>query len=721
MGDQRSGTVTEGSTPSRIAAVAGNSDATIGLLAPSSRSRSVILGVLCTVLFVTFLDNTVVSVTLADIQTDLHAGVQTLQWVVNGYALAFVSLMLVGGMLGDLFGRRKVMVGGLVIFAVGSVVAALATTDWMLLIGRVVMGVGAAGSEPGTLSIIRHVYEERDLRARAMGIWAAVSGTALALGPVIAGILVGVWNWRLVFWFNLVISAAAIVATIMFVPESADPEGAHVDWLGATLGAVALASVIFGVIQGESTGYATWWIMALFAFSAVTAVAFAVVELRTERPMLNLRLLVNGRFGVSNLVAFTKYFGIFSIFFFVALYLQLLANQSPFGLALDFLPMAVIMVVASALAGRWVARVGAKVPMTVGCLMAGVGILIVDSLLGPKVGFAELSWSLAIAGAGFGIGLVPVVTTAMDSVEERHSGMAAAMTNTSRELGAVVGVAALGSAVNGQLNTALVSKLQSLGIPANFQSIVIEAVTHGGVPQNQQQAVSQNKAAAADPELVNKVIGVAKGAFQAGLHSALLISACMLFSSAVIVWFAFSRAEARAEGREPSRSPLAYIGIAILALGATGLTVGVESLVGPSTSIETVVTTTHPASPSTSTPPGSSQASTGPTITVTPSVSLHTGDMVAITGSGFMPSTNLVAVQCASGEHTTSDDCDIESVAGVKSDAMGKISLSFKVNEGPFGVAKRRCDTRTSCLIAVSQPTASDDAQRATTDISFAD
>ncbi|MEZ5237471.1 MAG: MFS transporter [Microthrixaceae bacterium] len=288
----------------------------------TSESHRRALAVLSTVLFVTFLDNTIVSVTLADVQSDLHAGIQTLQWTVNGYALAFASLMLVGGMLGDLYGRRRVMVAGLALFSAGSVIAALAPSAPWLLAGRVVMGIGAAGSEPGTLSIIRHLYQERESRARAFGVWAAVSGTALAMGPVVAGVLVGFWSWRAVFWFNLVIGGAALVATRLLVPESSDPEGAPLDISGSVLGATALAAAIFAVIGGETAGYTTWWIIALFVLSGAAAVSFVVVELHTERPMLDITLLRRARFTVSNVVAFTTYFGIFSIFFFVALYLQ---------------------------------------------------------------------------------------------------------------------------------------------------------------------------------------------------------------------------------------------------------------------------------------------------------------------------------------------------------------------------------------------------------------
>src|ERR1700677_3391873 len=189
-----------------------------------SRGQSLALATLCAVLFLTFLDNTVVSVGLADVQSSLHASITSLQWVVNGYALTFAAFMLAGGTLGDLLGRKAVMLSGVGLFCIGSILAATApNVDW-LISGRVIMGLGAAASEPGTLSIIRHVYPDARTRADALGVWAAVSGLALALGPVIGGVLVGLWSWRAIFWFNLLIGAVGLIMAWRFVPETRDRE-----------------------------------------------------------------------------------------------------------------------------------------------------------------------------------------------------------------------------------------------------------------------------------------------------------------------------------------------------------------------------------------------------------------------------------------------------------------------------------------------------------------
>src|ERR1700748_880187 len=202
--------------------------------------QALALGTLCTLLFLTFLDNTVVSVALGDIQVSLKANVSDLQWVVGAYALTFASIMLACGMIGDELGRKKVMLTGVGVFCAGSVLCALAPNVQTLIAGRAVMGLGAAASEPGTLSMLRHLYPDARARNRAIGVWAATSGFALAAGPVVGGVLTGVWSWRGIFWFNLAFGLAALIVATVILPESADPTASRVETGGTLLGAGAL-------------------------------------------------------------------------------------------------------------------------------------------------------------------------------------------------------------------------------------------------------------------------------------------------------------------------------------------------------------------------------------------------------------------------------------------------------------------------------------------------
>jgi EmrB/QacA subfamily drug resistance transporter len=492
---------------------------------------------LCAILFLTFLDTTIMSVALADVQTTLYAGVTTLQWVVNAYALLFASLMLAFGTLGDRFGRKRVMLFGVAVFVAGSVFGALAPNTGSLIAARAIMGVGAAACEPGTLSILRQLYPDRALRAKALGIWAAIAGLALAMGPVIGGILTGLGGWRAIFWFNLAAGAVAFVAALQAVPESADPEGGRFDVAGFLLGPTALATVIFAIILGETAGYDAGYVIALFAVGAVAAGLFVLAEHRSSAPMLNLRYFRRAPFSGSLGVAFAAYFGVFSIFFLTALYLQMVVGYTAYRTAALFVPMAITMIAASALTGRWVARVGPRLPVAVGCLCAGVGVLLTDLAINGDVAFVPLALSLTLSGIGFGIAVVPITSVALSIVPARHSGMAASATTTSREVGTVVGVAALGSLFNTQLINSLTERLIQLEVPEQFRSIVITAVLTGQVPSGTQGAAA---AEAQYGPIVANVIGAAYDATRSGVRMSLLVAGCVILASGVVAWFTFS-------------------------------------------------------------------------------------------------------------------------------------------------------------------------------------
>jgi EmrB/QacA subfamily drug resistance transporter len=498
-------------------------------------AREAALAAVCAVLFLTFLDNTVVSVALANIQTHLSSSVSGLQWIVDGYMLAFAALMLTGGTLGDLFGRKKVMLAGVAIFCAGSVVSALAPGTGVLIAGRVIMGIGAAGSEPGTLSVLRHVYPERRERALALGVWAAVSGLALALGPVIGGVLVeGAGGWRSIFWFSVGLGALCFGAAAVTLTESSDPEGRQLDVPGLVTGASAILAATFAVIEGENQGYGTWWIVLLFALSAVLVVAFVEIERRVPDPVLKLEFLRNPTFSSANVVAFATNLAAFSVFFFTALYLQLIANFSGYQIALVFTSLAVAMIVAGPLAGRWTARVGPKVPMVLGCVLAGVGLLLVDRQLTPTTSVAALSWPLAIAGLGFGIALVTMTQSVLTLVPPRESGMAASTVNTSRELGGVFGVAVLGAVVNAQLTSGLSEKLIRLHIPLVYRQVVIQFVTTGG----NVTSAENSPGVKGHTRLIAKVLLAAEGSAGHGVHLALQIAAAIVLVAAVVAAFA---------------------------------------------------------------------------------------------------------------------------------------------------------------------------------------
>jgi EmrB/QacA subfamily drug resistance transporter len=489
--------------------------------------QSLALATLCTLLFLTFLDNTVVSVALGDVQTSLKAGVTGLQWVVGAYALTFASIMLACGMIGDELGRKKVMLAGVGVFCAGSVLSALAPDVQVLIAGRAVMGLGAAASEPGTLSVLRHLYPEARARSRAIGIWAGTSGFALAMGPVIGGVLTGLWSWRSIFWFNVVLGLAILLVAAVTLPESSDPTAARVDTAGTLLGAGALAAFVYAIIDSESAGFGAATVIVLLCVSAVLAVAFVLRERSAAHPLLDLRYFRMPQFTTANIAAFCTYFATFAIFFFTALYLVEVVALPGFRLALVFLPMTVLMIISSLLAGRWTARAGPRWSITSGCVLLAAGLFLADGFLKPSPAYPGLVIALALAGIGIGTTVVPVTSSVLNAVPAERSGMAASATNTSREIGAVTGVAILGSLVYSQLHASLVTQMNHLGVPASFQGLVINAIETGAIPKNTSGYSGFGK-------LVDEVIGAAYTAFGDGLHAALYLSAALVLAAGLL-------------------------------------------------------------------------------------------------------------------------------------------------------------------------------------------
>jgi EmrB/QacA subfamily drug resistance transporter len=509
------------------------------VLPRGNRASRVALGVLSSILFLTFLDTTIMSVALYDLQQTLHTTVADLQWIVNGYALLFAALMLAFGSLGDRLGRRKVMVGGLVVFVAGSILGALAPNTATLIAGRCVMGVGAAACEPGTLSVLRHVFPERRDRARALGIWAAVAGLALAMGPVIGGILVGLGGWPAILWFNVAAGALSFFAALRYVPESADPEVGRFDWGGFILGPIALGTIVFAIIVGEGqAGYTAPYVLALFAIGVVTMALFVFVETKVKAPMLRIQYMKKPAFGGSLAIAFATYFGVFSIFFLTALYLQVVLGYTAYRTAALFVPMALGMILASAIAGRWVAESGPRIPVAVGCFCAGAGVLFTDlSLSADTVTYLPMVFSLLLAGVGFGIAVVPITSVALSALPARHSGMAASATTTAREVGTVIGVAALGSLFNTKLIDFLTTRLEQMvpPVPPEWQKFVIDAVLTGQFSGN-----AAKEAQALYGDVVTKVVGAAYAAVHSGVSLALIVAGGVILASGIVAYFTFT-------------------------------------------------------------------------------------------------------------------------------------------------------------------------------------
>lgn len=484
-------------------------------------SRGVALGTVLAVLFLTFLDTTIVSVALGDLVQDVSAGVIPLQWVINAYSLVFASLMLVGGSLADRFGRKWVMLAGIAVFCVGSLMCALASGVAMVIAGRAVMGIGAAASEPGTLSVIRQLFPDRRQRARALGAWSAISGLALALGPVVGGVLVGIGGWQSVFWFNLAAGLVLLAGVWLFVPNSRDPQPGRIDLAGFVLATAGLGCVIFAAIAGEYRGYGTTWIIVLFVVGGACLLAFGPVESRVRNPMLDPAYVRAPIVRSALFSAFAVYFGVFAVFFLTALYLDIGLQYSGWRLAGMFAPMAVAIVLGGLAAGPWVARVGSRTPTVAGCVVAALGMVLarVELGQGSSLTFWLLALALALAGLGFGVTVVPLTSAVLSHVPAKHSGIAASATNTARQLGAVVGVAVLGAVVNAHLVDAVDTYLADVPFGNLAKNSALRALETGG---------------AAGSFSLDRIPAPFVDGFLSGLQTALLVATALIVLAGVV-------------------------------------------------------------------------------------------------------------------------------------------------------------------------------------------
>ena len=508
--------------------------------APRHGSRGLALGVLTAVLFLTFLDNTIVSVALGSVQAELHAGVSALQWVVSAYALTFAGAMLAFGMVGDEFGRKRAMLIGVAIFCAGSVMAAVAPNIGLVIAGRAVMGLGAAASEPGTLSMLRHLYtDERTRTGRS------ASGRGVRPGPR------GRPGHRRCARRRLELARDLLVQPGLRAggPGGRDDRAAGELRPGRAPGghrrdrAGRRRPDRAGVRgdRGRNTGFTSASVITLLGLSALAAVAFFWWEGRAAHPLLDLKFLRMPTFLTANVVAFCAYFATFAVFFFTALYLEEVVGDTGYQITLAFLPMTALMIAASLLAGRWTDPSGPRWSIFIGCLMFGGGLLLTTVTLSPHPAYLPLAAALALTGVGIGATVVPITSAALSAVPPARSGMAASATNTSREIGAVTGVAILGALVNAQLRSSLTSRLKHLGIPSNFQSIVIHAVETGGVPSNGNASGAGGAAGAGQGALVQEVIHAAYSAFYAGLRAALLLSAFLVLAAGLFTFVLLGR------------------------------------------------------------------------------------------------------------------------------------------------------------------------------------
>lgn len=407
------------------------------------RPRLVLLATSLGVLFAQ-IDTSVVNLAVKSIASDLHAGVSQMQWVIDSYNLVYASLLLTGGTLGDLYGRRRIFVLGIVLFIVGTLVCALAPNSGALIAGRLVSGLGAAFEVAMSLVLLTNAYPDRKERAHALGIWASCNGIAFIIGPTLGGWLVDSLGWRSIFYVILPICAAALALTFTSVRESADPQGRRLDLPGQGLAIVGLAAFAFAAIEGAHWGWTSPLILAIAAAGALSLVLFVPVEARTTGPLLPLDFLRRSVFTASLLIAGLMTFGMYALLFLMPLYFQTLRGATPLVAGFELLPMSVTFVIVSQATGHLTNRFGPRVIMTAGMACMGFGALAL-AFAGADTPLIAIEIALGVVGVGLGLNTAPVNGVAVAALPPARSGTASGVLNTARMVGATLGVAILGS------------------------------------------------------------------------------------------------------------------------------------------------------------------------------------------------------------------------------------------------------------------------------------
>jgi EmrB/QacA subfamily drug resistance transporter len=408
---------------------------------------------------VVFLDGTVVNVALPAISGDLDAGLAGQQWVVEAYLLTMVALLLVGGSLGDQFGRRRMYVAGLLAFGATSALCAVAPSDEFLVAARGLQGIAGALLVPGSLAIVAATFEGEE-RGRAVGTWTAWTGIATVFGPAGGGALIGLLSWRAIFWVNLPLIAFTVALTLHAVRESRDPDAFRgIDWLGIALSAVGLGGPVFALIEQPSRGWGDPAVWLPLLAGVLCFALFVLHEARARHPMLDLGLFRIRNFSVANLTTLAAYAGLIGGLFFLTLFLQQVAGYSALEAGLATTPVSVLLFVLSPRFGRLASGTGPRLPMTAGPVVGGIGLLLMLRVGSDADYLADVLPAIVVFGLGLAATVAPLTATVLDAVEERRVGIASGVNNGVSRVAGLLAIAVLGAAISAHFGAALDSNL----------------------------------------------------------------------------------------------------------------------------------------------------------------------------------------------------------------------------------------------------------------------
>jgi EmrB/QacA subfamily drug resistance transporter len=482
--------------------------------------RRQILLVLCLSLLVVVIDNTVLNTALPTLARVLHAGTSSLQWITDAYTLCFAALLIPAGALGDRYGRRRSLIAGLAVFALGSLGASLTSSAGVLIGTRVVMGLGAAFVMPATLSILNAVCPPKK-RAQAIAAWSAVAGVAIVIGPTLGGFLLSHFWWGSVFLVNLPLVAIALAGVLHIVPETAETAGRRLDILGTALVAAALFAIVDAIIEAPVRGWLAPATVAEALGGAMALAAFAWWELRISSPLVDLRVFRSRRFSAAAVSVTVVFFALFGSLFVLTQYLQLVHGYSPLSAGLRALPFAIAMGAVSPVSTVVAKRVGIRIVIPAGMALMGLGLLDL-STAGVHTTYPPLAMAVAIMGAGMGFVMAPASTTIMTAVPAHQAGAGSAVNDTVREVGGALGVAVVGSLAAATYRSRLGTTLTAHHAPA-----VVTKIATGSI------AAANAVGARVGGVAGNELVAAAHQAFTTAMRSGMRVAAAVALAGAM--------------------------------------------------------------------------------------------------------------------------------------------------------------------------------------------
>jgi EmrB/QacA subfamily drug resistance transporter len=493
----------------------------------ADRRRWWILSVLCLSVLLVVVDNTIVNVALPTMSRQLSASTQGLQWIVDAYTLVFAGLLLAGGNLGDRIGRRRVLQVGLVLFALASVGAALSRTTGELIAGRAAMGAAAALIYPATLALLTSTFTDARERATAIGIWSAVSGLAVAIGPVSGGLLLGHFSWSSVFYVNVPVVVIALVAGARLLPESRDSHAGRFDPLGAVLSVAGIGLLVWTVIEAPRHGWTSAATLAGFAGTVAILAGFAFWQVRRPDPMLDVRLFANARFSAASGAIALAFFGLFGFIFLITQYFQVVRGYDPLRAGVATLPFAVVTGAMSPVAIAAMKRIGTKIVVAGGLVLMSAGFAVAASVGVDSAYWGRIIASMTLMAAGLALTTSPATDAIMGAVRPGKAGAGSAVNDTTRELGGTLGVAVVGSVMSSVYGTHVLSSLTSLGVPAAAAAAARQSVVAGLTVAAHLPPVIQGMAAHAARQAF--VDGLSAGSLVAAAGTAAAAAAALAF------------------------------------------------------------------------------------------------------------------------------------------------------------------------------------------------